>query len=232
MFPTTQWTVVKESGGTSAASRSALEEVCRAYWPPLYAFMRRKGRSPHDAQDLVQGFIERLLQRGDLAGVSPEKGKFRTYLLTSLRNYTIKQAEHDKALKRGGGKVFVPIDAEEAERISLPDLTAESPEAAFDRQWARTTIRRALGRLRGEHIARNKEAAFEVLSPFLEGAEPNEYESAASRLGMKPGAVAVAVHRMRRRLQELLRAEVLQTVGNRADADVELRELLEALARR
>ena len=113
----------------------------------------------------------------------------------------------------------------------MPDLSAPSPEAAFDRQWARTILSRALNRLRNEHAARRKESLFEALAPFLEGADANEYEAVAARLGMKKGAVAVAVHRMRGRLQELLRAEVLQTVGSRADAETELRELLETLAR-
>lgn len=194
-------------------------------------FLRRKGVPRHDAQDLVQGFLERLLERRDLDTLSPEKGRLRTFLLTALRNFTIKQAERDKASKRGGGRPLLPLDAEEAERLSLPDLSAESPEAAFDRQWARTVLSRALGRLREEHCARNKDAFFEALAPFLEGAGTNEYESAAMKLGMKKGAVAVAVHRMRGRLQELLRAEVLQTVGSHAEAEAELRELLEALAR-
>ncbi|HTG44524.1 MAG TPA: sigma-70 family RNA polymerase sigma factor [Verrucomicrobiae bacterium] len=230
-FPATHWSAVLSSSGTSARSSAALEELCRVYWRPLYVFLRRKGNTPHDSQDLVQGFLERLLERKDLANVSPEKGRFRTYLLTSLRNFMIKQAEREKAAKRGGGKVLIPLDADEAERMSLPDLSAESPEAAYDRQWARTVLGRALDRLRSEHIARNKEALFEGLVPFLEGADPKEYEGAGQKLAMKTGTVAVAVHRMRGRLQELLRAEVLQTVGNSADADAELRELLEALAR-
>jgi len=230
-FPTTHWSVVLNSGGASPASEAALEELCRVYWRPLYVFLRRKGNAPHDAQDLVQGFFERLLERKDLATVGPEKGRFRTYMLTALRNFMIKRAEHDRAVKRGGGKVLIPLDADEVERTSLPDLSTESPESAYDRQWARTALGRALARLRGEHIARNKEALFESLVPFLEGADPNEYEAVGQRLSMKKGTVAVTIHRMRGRLQELLRAEVLQTVGNSADADVELRELLEALAR-
>jgi RNA polymerase sigma factor (sigma-70 family) len=230
-FPTTHWTVILNSVGPSSANGSALEALCKAYWEPLYVFICRKGIPQHDAQDLVQGFICRLLERGDLATVSPEKGRFRTYLLTALRNFIIKEAEHHNALKRGGGKVFVSIDAEDARRLSLPDSNIETPELAFDRQWARTTLARALRRLRDEHLARKKEEFFETLSPFLEGAEPDEYKAAGLRLGMKSGTVAVTVHRMRRRLKELVRAEVLQTVGNSADADAEVRELLEALSR-
>lgn len=231
-FPTTHWSVVLNAGdGAAPANGRALEELCRAYWCPLYAFLRRRGHSPHDAQDLTQGFLARVIAREDLGEVGPEKGRFRTFLLTALRNFTIKQVEHDRAAKRGGGTVAVPIDAEEGERLSLPDLSAPSPEAAFDRQWARTILGRALTRLREEHVARRKESFFEALAPFLEGADANEYEAVAARLGMKKGAVAVAVHRMRGRLQELLRAEVSQTVGSCADAEAELRELLETLAR-
>lgn len=211
---------------------AALELLCRAYWRPLYVFLRRRGVGPHDAQDLVQGFLARLLERQDLATVGPEKGRFRTFLLTALRNFTIKQAERDQAKKRGGGKSLIPLDAEEVERLALPDLSAPSPEAAFDRQWARTLLGRSLDRLRQEHIARRKEALFEALSPLLEGADDNEQQVVALRLGMTRGAVAVALHRLRRRLQELLRAEVLVTVGDRADAEAELRLLLEALAGR
>lgn len=230
-FPATHWSAVLSSSGTSARSSAALEELCRVYWRPLYVFLRRQGNTAHDSQDLVQGFLQRLLERRDLATVSPEKGRFRTYLLTSLRNFMIKQAERQKAFKRGGGKVLIPLDAAEAERMSLPDLTAESPEAAYDRQWARTVLSRALARLRNEHVARNKEGLFEVLVPFLEGADPNDYDTAGQKLGMRSETIAVTVHRMRRRLQELLRAEVMPTVGNSADADAELRELLQALAR-
>ncbi len=231
-FPTTHWSLVLNAGETAAPECSkALEELCRTYWTPLYAFLRRQGHSSHDAQDLTQGFLARVIAREDLGEVGPEKGRFRTFLLKGLRNFTIKQAERDNAWKRGGGKAAVPFDAVEAERLSLPDLSAPSPEAAFDRHWARTILGRALARLRDEHTARRKEAFFEALAPFLDGADSNEYEAVAVRLGMKRNAVAVAVHRMRGRLQELLRAEVMQTVGNRADADAELRELLEALAR-
>jgi RNA polymerase sigma-70 factor (ECF subfamily) len=230
-FPITHWSLILNSSGSSPASQAALEELCLSYWHPLYAFLRRRGATPHDAQDLVQGFLERWLERKDLATVSPDKGRFRTFLLTALRNFMIKQVEHDKARKRGGRAVLVPLDVDQAERNSLPDLSAESPEAACDRQWARTVLDRAVARLRAEQVARNKEALFERLIPFLEGADPNEYEAVGKSMGMRKGTVAVAVHRLRGRLRELLRAEVLQTVGNRADAESELRELMEALAR-
>lgn len=230
IFPTTHWNLVLDSGGASSASQSALDELCRIYWRPLYAFLRRQGSTPHDAQDLVQGFLLRLLSRDDLRAVRPQKGRFRTFLLTALRNYSINEAVREKALKRGGGRSSIPFDAAQAEQWSLPDLTAPSPEAAYDRQWARTVLDRGIASLRSEYEARKRVAYFETLAPFLEGADPKEYEAAGVKLGLNRGAVAAAVHRMRGRLKELLRAEVAQTVGNIGEVDAELRLLLEALA--
>src|SRR5262245_1384255 len=129
-FPSTHWSKILNAGATHGDSPE-LEEFCRAYWPPLYAFLRRQGHSPHDAEDLVQGFLARLLAREDLAGVGPEKGRFRTFLLTSLRNFVIKQALRDKAVKRGGGQVTISINTEEGEQLCGPDLAFGSPEAAF-----------------------------------------------------------------------------------------------------
>ena len=231
-FPSTQWSVVLNAGaGASPLSSSALEDLCRAYWPPLYSFLRRQGHSPHDAEDLVQGFLARLLAREDLAGVGPEKGRFRTFLLTSLRNFTIKQALRDKALKRGGGQITISINAEEAEQLCGPDLTATSPEAAFDRRFAQAVVTRAFTALREEHRARGKESLFEKLSPFLDGAEPDDYEQPAAQLGMTAGAMAVAVHRLRGRLRELLRAEVRQLCSSAAEEAQEMKHLLEVWSR-
>jgi RNA polymerase sigma-70 factor (ECF subfamily) len=180
---------------------------------------------------LVQGFLARLLAREDLAEVGPEKGRFRTFLLTSLRNFVIKQALRDKALKRGGGQVSISINAEEAERLCGPDLAAVSPDAAFERRFAQAVLGRAFATLREEHRARGKEAWFTALSPQLDGAEAGGYEQAAAELGMTPGAVAVAVHRMRGRLRELLRAELQQLCSSAAEVEQELKHLLEVWSR-
>jgi DNA-directed RNA polymerase specialized sigma24 family protein len=145
-FPSTLWSLVLNAGASRIPSPQ-LEELCRAYWAPLYSFLRRQGHSPHDAEDLVQGFLARLLAREDLAEVGPEKGRFRTFLLTSLRNFVIKQAMRDKALKRGGGQVAIPITPEEAERLCGPDMSANSPEAAFDRRFAQAVVARAFAAL-------------------------------------------------------------------------------------
>lgn len=231
-FPATHWSLILNAGDTGGpSSGSALEELCRAYWQPLYAYLRRKGHGPEDAQDLVQGFLARVIAREDLGNVGPEKGRFRTFLLTALRNFTIKQALHDKALKRGGGQLVLSINAEEAERLCGPDLTAESPELAFDRRWCRTTLALAIGRLRQEHQARGKERLFQALLPFLDGADPYEYDAVGQRLGLAPGTVAVTVHRLRSRLQELVRAEIARTVATPEQIDAEVMELMEVWQR-
>jgi len=227
-FPSTQWSKILQAGAAASVLDSPeFEALCRAYWPPLYSFLRRQGHSPQDAEDLVQAFLARLLAREDLAEVGPEKGRFRTFLLTSLRNFVIKQALRDKALKRGGGQVAISIDADEAERLCGADLSASSPEAAFDRRFAQSVVTRAFAALREEHRARGKEDFFATVAPFLDGAEPEGYETPAAKLGMAPGTLAVAVHRMRGRLRELLRAEVRQLCTSAGEEDQELKHLLD-----
>ena len=227
-FPVTHWSVVLDAGASGTpTSQAALEELCKTYWQPLYAFLRRKGQAPPDAQDLVQGFLARIIAREDLGNVGPEKGRFRTFLLTALRNFTIKQALHDKALKRGGGQLVLSINVEQAERWCGPDLAAESPELAFDRRWCRTLLALAIQRLREEHQVRGKQALFEALAPFLDGANPGDYDEVACRLGMAAGTVAVTVHRLRSRLQELVRAEIARTVESPCQAEAELNHLMQ-----
>jgi len=232
LFPTTRWTVVLGAGDVAAeSSGQALEELCRTYWSPLYAFLRRQGHSPHDAQDLTQGFLARVIAREDLGNVGPEKGRFRTFLLTGLRNFTIKRALHEKALKRGGNRPVLSINEQDAERICGPDLSVESPELAFDRRWCRTILGRAIQQLRDEHRARNKETLFETLARFLDGADPGDHEVVAKQLGMASGTVAVTLHRLRARLKDLMRAEVAQTVATPEQVDEEMRYLMEVWQR-
>lgn len=227
-FPSTQWSIVLSAGTSDSPAKKehALQELCRAYWRPLYAYLRRHGHSPHNAQDLTQGFLARVIARDDLGNVGPEKGRFRTFLLTALRNFTIKQALHDKALKRGGTQPTLSINTDEAEQLCGPDLTAESPELAFDRHWCRTTLAKAMRQLRDEHRARNKEAQFEALVPFLDGAEPGEYDAVAAKLGIPAGTVAVAIHRLRSRLRDLVRAEIVKTVASPEQVEDEMRYLM------
>lgn len=233
-FPPTPWTVVLAANQRDqAASGAALESLCQAYWSPLYAFLRRDDPSltSHDAQDLVQGFVARLIERGDLETISPEKGRFRTYLLAGLRNFRIKQALRDKAAKRDWRREVPLLDTDQAEELCGPDLRdGIQPERAFDRQFARVALARALETLRAEFQARGKTALFDALAPFLDGASDAEYDAVASRLGLRRGTVAVTVHRMRGRLKVLLRAEFHRLVGPGGDAEAEMRSVLEALA--
>jgi len=226
-FPATHWSVVLKAGAVGIpSSEAALEELFRSYWQPLYAFLRRQGQAPADAQDLVQGFLARVIAREDLGNVGPDQGRFRTFLLTSLRNFTIKQALHDKALKRGGGQTVLSINVEQAERLCGPDLAAESPELSFDRRWCRTILALANQRLREEHAARGKQDLFEALAPFLDGADAGEYDDVAVRLGMASGTVAGTVHRLRSRWRELIRAEISRTVDSPKQAEEELKHLM------
>lgn len=226
-MPATHWRLVLEAGdGSNSASQAALEELCRIYWQPLYTYLRKNGHRPHDAQDLVQGFLSRIISREDLENVSPEKGRFRTFLLASLRNFAIKQALREKALKRGGGKPALSVNTDDAERLCGPDLNAESPELAFDRHWCRTVLSLAFQRLREEQVARGRESQFEILAPYLSGANSGEYDDAGALLGMAPGTVAVTVHRLRARLQTLVRAEVAQTVADSKQAGEEIKHLM------
>lgn len=227
-FPTTHWSMVLSAGG--GASAAALEALCSMYWPPLYAFLRRDGKSPADAQDLVQSFVAKLLAREDLGGVHPEKGKFRTFLLVALRHHVISEGERAKAAKRGGGRAFVPLDLESAEVLCAPDLAAESPERAFARSWARTVLDRAFRVLREEQQARGRATLFEALAPCFEDASDDDYRRVGEATGMQWQTVRVTAFRLRRRLAELVKAEVRQTVGPEGDVEAEYRELLASLA--
>ena len=227
-FPETHWSLILKAGSAGSHDEArALNALCRSYWPPLYAFLRRQGHAPHDAEDLVQGFLGRLLERADLETVGPEKGRFRTFLLVSLRNHVIQQAEKQKALKRGGGQAHVSIHTQGAETLCGADLSAASPELAYDRQWFRTVLGKALARLRGELRARDKEPLLDALLPYLDGANPGDYVEVGRRLGMAEGTVAVSVHRLRLRLKESIRTEISHTVASPEQADEEMRHLME-----
>jgi RNA polymerase sigma-70 factor (ECF subfamily) len=232
-FPATQWSMILQAGGPSSPpTRAALEKLCEAYWPPLYAFLRRNGSDPHEAKDFVQGFLARLLERNDLESVTPERGRFRSYLLAGLRNYLISDARRMGALKRGGTAPFLSLETADAEGgyagMALGEL---SPDEAFDRRWAETVLERAVEALRQEHAAKGKGEVFDVLRPALAGDAPSSHAQWARQLGMTQGAVTVAVHRLRGRLRELVRLDVAQTVDSPAAVEEEMRNLLAILSR-
>ena len=234
-FATTQWSLVvaarpgDEVGGSRA--RKALEALCRTYWYPLYAFARYRGHSADEAQDLTQAFFVRILETDGIAGADPARGRFRSYLLGAMKHFLANEWHRARARKRGGDVTFLDLDALDPEaRYALERAPATDPDAGFDREWAHETIARAMARLRAESDARGKGELFDRLRGSLTGDEPDRSETAA-RLGMTEGAVKVAVHRLRRRYRELLRAEVAVTVAEPSDVDAEMRHLVAALRR-
>lgn len=230
-FAATRWTVVLTAGhGQSPQARRALEELCRTYWRPLYAYVRRRGYSVADAEDLTQEFLARLLAKNYLADVHREKGKFRSFLLASLKHFLANEWDKAQAQKRGGGEVLIPIDVKTAETACAfepaDNLTAEK---VFERRWALTLLELVLQRLREEYVQDGKEKLFEQLKPTLtEASRSVAYAEIAKRLGMSEGAVKVAVHRLRRRYRELLRAEIADTVAGPEEVEEELRALFAA----
>jgi len=201
-FSTTIWSVVLQAGqDQNPANAQALEALCRTYWPPLYAYARREGLTPQDAQDATQEFIGNLLRRNDLATVSPEKGRFRTFLLVAFKNFLVSRWRMERALKRGGASEFVVLEIGEAEKLCQPELVDElSPEKAFDRRWAMTVMACALDRLRAEHQSPEQSRLFAALQPVLAGSGRIEQQAAlAGQLDVTPGALATAATRLRHR---------------------------------
>jgi RNA polymerase sigma-70 factor (ECF subfamily) len=233
-FPTTHWSVVLAAGGAaSPQSRAALERLCRAYWYPIYAYLRRCGDAPHDAQDLTQEFFARLLDGKSLESVSPDKGKFRSFLLASLNHTRAKEYERANAIKRGGGKEIISLDAQVAEeQFQREPASTLSPEHYFEKEWATALLERGLARLREEYEAAGKSVLFKNLQVFLSDiAGARQYTVAAAELKMNANAVAVTVHRLRHRYRELIRLEIAETVATPEDIDEEMRFLRVALSR-
>jgi RNA polymerase sigma factor (sigma-70 family) len=228
-FPTTLWTVVLHAGTDDPdQARSALAQLCQAYWYPLYSFVRHRGHSAHDAQDLTQSFFAHLLEKQALEQVNRDLGRFRTFLLASLKNFLANEWDKAHAHKRGGACTIVSLDAERAEsRYGLEPSHGLTPERQFERQWAMTLLERVLAALRAEYHDAGNGALFDELQAALTG-QPEPHSVMANRLGRSEGAVKVAVHRLRRRYRELLREQIAATVGA-TDVEDELRHLLAVL---
>lgn len=231
-FQTTLWTVVRQAGSDETAlARVALEELCRAYWHPLYCYARRRGHAAVDAQDLVQGLFAELIAGKAFQQLCPSKGRFRAYLLAAMNHYMTGEYDRRRAAKRGGSHFLLSLDASDAEErfLQIP-ATALSPEREFDRRWALAVLARALETLAAEQSAAGRGRQFDLLRPFLTDlAQRSDYSQAASQLDVTTNAVAVAIHRLRQRYQELVRAEVAGTVSTVSEAEVELRELIMAM---
>ncbi len=231
-FTITRWSVVLRASrpGTPEAAE-ALEVLCRTYWYPVYAYVRSRGHRPEDAQDLVQEFFARLLQKNWLADIEPGAGKFRYFLLTAVKRFLLNDYDRRTAQKRGGGRAVVSIDEAQAEgRYSQEPVTNETPERIFERRWALAVLDQALVDLRSELINSGKTREFALLGQFLSReAEPGEYAQIADQLGQSGSAVAVAVHRLRQRYREVLRDCVANTMAEPFQVDEEMRQLIAAL---
>ena len=231
-FATTHWSVVLTAGRSDdQRSREALTKLCRTYWYPLYAFVRRQGYGPEDAQDLTQAFLAHLLEHHALANVDRTKGKFRSFLLTCLRHFLADKWDSARAQKRGSGAVPIALDAASAEtRYGLEVADPASPDKAFDRNWALALMEQVLAQLRAEQDAAGKQAQFALLQDCLMG-EPGtpRYVELAAQLGVGEGAVKMAVSRLRRRYRDLLRQEIAHTVTGPAEVEEEISDLFAAL---
>lgn len=231
MFATTRWTLVQIAGGETADAQQALEQLCSIYWRPIYAYLRRQMHSQHDAEDLTQEFFALLLRRKIFARVAPGSSTFRSFLLTALKHHVMDTRSRDRAQKRGGGvPVFSLSNLNGEEQLSAASV-ATAPEIAFDRRWAELVIERAHHRLRQDYERREDERTFDALIPFLRGDPPeNAYQTAAGELGSRLETIRLAVHRLRKRFRDSLRAEIAQTVGSEAEVDDELKYLLRAVS--
>ena len=233
-FHTTRWSAVLLSAQSQApGSQAALADLCRIYWYPIYAFIRRRGSSPEDAQDLTQGFFLHLLEHKTLRHVSPVKGKFRSFLLASLQNYLSDQADSLGCLKRGGKIEFLRLDMQSAEdRYRLAPLDILTADKVFDARWAMTLLDEAMGRLSDEYVAQGKTSMFERLKPFIDpinSKAASSYEDVAHTLGVSLGSVGKLIFRLRKRYASILREEVARTVSDPAEVDQEIQALCEAL---
>lgn len=232
VFATTHWSVVLQAGQEeTAAGVAALEKLCRTYWFPLFAFIRRLGYAEADAKDLTQQFFAQLLARRDFQTVDARKGRFRTFLLAALRHFLSNQRDHAQAAKRGGGHVIISLDSLPPEQFQRWEPATDlSPDKVFDQRWAVTVLAEAVQRLHAEMAADGKAAQFELLKAFLtRDPEAGEYTAIAMSLNSCSQTVAVTVHRLRQRYRELVRAEIAGTVSSPLEVEEEMRDLFAAL---
>jgi RNA polymerase sigma factor (sigma-70 family) len=231
-FVTTQWTRVLEARGDSPEAKAALSDLCAAYYAPVFAFIRRSAPDEDAARDLTQEFFARLLAGKGFAGVDPERGRFRSYLLGAVKHFLADAHDRLRRLKRGSGQPLESIESgtDTQSGLQMPDANALSPDREFDRKWALTLLDRALDALAAEHTAADNAQLFNTLKPWLTGDTENLSQlDAARQLGLNEGAVKVAIHRLRRRFCDVIKTEVARTLSDPAQATEELHHLLQAL---
>ena len=232
-FATTQWTLVLNAGQRGdVLGHKALAALCERYWFPLYAYARGRTGDATQAQDLTQEFFARLLEKGTLGFASPERGRFRSFLLTAMKNFLASAREKNMAQKRGGAKKLLPLDFDAGEsKFRLEPVDELTPERLFEKQWTLKLLELVMQRLEQEHAAADKSQQFTVLREYLAGPHGEQtYAAAADQLGQSEEAVRQAASRLRKRYRELLREEVAQTVANPGDVEDELRGLLQSLS--
>lgn len=231
-FETTRWSVIAAArADDTAAARAALSTLCETYWYPLYAYVRRRGLTPDDARDLTQSFLASLLERRDLERVQPERGRFRSFLLASLKHFLANDTARRLTQKRGGAVVIVPLELDAAEgRYSAEPADPSTPETLYERRWALTVVEHVIAAVQGKWQEAGRGAEFDVLKASLLGeGPPGGYAAAARTLGTTEGAVKVAVHRLRRAFRTELRAAIAETVVEPSEVDDELKYLERAL---
>ncbi|HVV97728.1 MAG TPA: hypothetical protein VHC92_11360 [Rhodanobacteraceae bacterium] len=230
-FPDTSWGLVLAARAQGdAPSREAFASLCRQYWMPIYASLRRQGFAASDAEDLTQGFFLHLIDGGAVARADPERGRFRSFLHGALMRFLADDRERETARKRGGDRVFVSFDATAVEAQWQDDGESASLQLEFDRRWAGALVASALSRLAAEHAAAGESDLFGALQPTLSGGQAPAYAELAARLGRNEGAIKTAVHRLRRRFRDVLRKEVASTVVTPEEIDDELAYLRDVLA--
>jgi len=232
-FRTTSWSLVLAAAGNSTVdSRQALATLCQTYWNPIYVFIRRSGYDRDQSQDLTQGFFALLLEKNYLRAADQQRGRFRSFLLTAVKHFLANEWDRASALKRAGGQIPVSIDPVAGDVWYIPAAVEDTtPETLFDRRWALSLLEKVLAKLTAEYAAVEKAEQFETLSEFLfRDSETQRYETVAAAMGMSPGALRMSVHRMRRKYQKLLRAEIADTVSAPEEIDDEIRFLISTLA--
>lgn len=230
-FSTTHWSLIVQTGATPTSARRALEELCRRYWFPLYAFVRRAGHSEHEAQDLTQAFFARFLEKDYLHDVDRSRGKFRSFLLASLRHFLANAHDHARADKRGGDRIAFTLDFTRAEDRYLREPVEHwTPDKLFQRRWALEVLHAVLERLRAEWDQGDRRDFFQAVVNHVTGEAPQPaYAEVAVAFGMSEGAVKTAVHRLRRRYRHLLQEEISQTLADPSEVDEEIKQLFAAL---